>query len=237
MCSIVRRARTLWTSAIAVDLFRDPLPDEQCLHYRLGEFGSIDPQSHSVRTLKRIPPPRGFADGVGILIDLVASVHKTFLRVDLQGCAISADAPECGQPFFRRRRGFRLPSGPVWIHAQEAHVTGGRVKKCVADVGDAVCPLPCGAVREPLRVRYQAPHAGQLPGRVIGGLSPRLAGELDEYNENRPRDCSFHLLRLSLAANVLVIQPAEAYSRNKMCELSAAPPHLTMRIDGETSTR
>ena len=37
---------------IGGDLFRDALPDEQRLHHRLGEFGSIHPQSHSVRTLK-----------------------------------------------------------------------------------------------------------------------------------------------------------------------------------------
>jgi hypothetical protein len=38
-----------------------------------------------------------------------------------------------------------------------------------------------------------------LPGNVIGGLSPGLAAELDQYEEEG-RNCSFHLLFLSLDA-------------------------------------
>jgi Recombinase zinc beta ribbon domain len=140
------RVRNAW-----VDSLRDSLPDEQGLHHRLGEFGGINPQGHPVRTLECIPPPRGPTDGVRILIDVVAPVHEPFLRVDLQGCAVRVDTPERGQPFFWRRRG-SSPDGPVRSHHQEAHVTAGRVKKCVADVGYAVCPLPCGAVSQPLRV-------------------------------------------------------------------------------------
>jgi len=63
------------------------------------------------------------------------SDDEPVFRVDLDGGTASAEAPGHGQSFFRCRRGFRLPSGPIRIYSDEAHVTGIGVKH---NIGDAI---------------------------------------------------------------------------------------------------
>lgn len=127
-------------------LFRDSLPDEQRFHDRLVEFGVIDAQRQLVWALKREPPSRGSADRVGILIDVVASIHIALIGVDLESGAVRVDTPERNQRFLWSRAIVRLPSRPVRTHGDVTHVPCRGVKKGVAHDSDAVRPLPCGAI-------------------------------------------------------------------------------------------
>ena len=65
------------------------------------------------------------------------SHYKPLLRVDLDRGAVRTEARHRGESFFRCRCGFRLPSGPIRIHGDVAHVTGIGVEN---NIGEKTAP-------------------------------------------------------------------------------------------------
>ena len=158
-------------------------PDQGVLDHGWVEFRCIDPQRHTIGPLECEPPLAGQADSVGASLDFNVMDDESLFGMNLNGRTVSAETRNPGQSLFGCGCDFRFPFGPTGIHGDVAHVTGIGVD----DVTDADWMLPRRSVSQTLCSRHQTPHAHELLGHRIFGLSMRSGIEDGTQGENRHR--------------------------------------------------
>src|SRR5947209_1453004 len=158
-------------------------PDQGVLDHGWIEFRCIDPQRHTIGPLECEPPLAGQADSVGASLDFNLMDDESLFGMNLNGRTVSAETRNPGQSLFGCGCGFRFPFGPTGIHRDVAHVTGIGVD----DVTDADWMLPRRSVSQTLCSRHETPHAHELLGHRIYGLSMRSGIEDGTQGENRHR--------------------------------------------------